>query len=125
MPRKPNILDDPADLRRRAEGRLSGRPGDRKLNPGAQRLFHELEVHKIELEMQNAELQEARDKIETLLETYIDLYDFAPVGYYSVDEHSQILAVNLTGAALLGVERSRLITRRLLTFASASHVSVA
>jgi hypothetical protein len=40
-----------------------------------------LEVHQIELEMQNAELQEARDKVETLLETYTDLYDFAPVGY--------------------------------------------
>jgi len=66
--------------------------------------------------MQNAELQEARDKVETLLQTYTDLYDFAPIGYFSVDEEGLILEVNLTGAALLGIERSRLINRRLESF---------
>ena len=66
--------------------------------------------------MQNAELREARDEVETQLGRYTDLYDFAPVGYYSVDEQGLILEVNLTGAALLGVERSRLIKRRLLSF---------
>ena len=66
--------------------------------------------------MQNAELQEARDKVETLLETYTDLYDFSPVGYFSVDEEGLILEVNLTGAALLGVARSRLINRNLQSF---------
>ena len=66
--------------------------------------------------MQNAELQDARDKVETLLETYTDLYDFAPVGYFSVDEQGLILEVNLTGAALLGIERSRLINQRLRDF---------
>ena len=44
--------------------------------------------------------------METLLEKYTDLYDFAPVGYFSLDEQGRILEVNLTGAALLGVERS-------------------
>ena len=66
--------------------------------------------------MQNAELQEARDRMEALLEKYTDLYDFAPVGYFSLDEQGLILEVNLTGAALLGVERSRLINRRLPRF---------
>ena len=66
--------------------------------------------------MQNAELQEARDRMEALLEKYTDLYDFAPVGYFSLDEQGRILEVNLTGAALLGVERSRLINRRLQHF---------
>ena len=51
-----------------------------------------------------------------LLEKYTDLYDFAPVGYFSLDEQGRILEVNLTGAALLGVERSRLINRRLPRF---------
>jgi len=51
-----------------------------------------------------------------LLETYTDLYDFAPIGYFSVDEQGLILEVNLTGAALLGIERSRLINRRLQDF---------
>jgi len=75
-----------------------------------------LEVHQIELEMQNAELQKARDDLEAALEKYTDLYDFAPVGYFSIDESDVILETNLTGAALLGVARSRLINRRLLLF---------
>jgi PAS domain S-box-containing protein len=54
--------------------------------------------------------------METLLETYTDLYDFAPVGYFSVDEQSVILEVNLTGAAFLGIERARIINQRLQGF---------
>jgi PAS domain S-box-containing protein len=79
-----------------------------------------LEVHQIELEMQNAELHKARDELEAALENYTDLYDFAPVGYFSVDESGVILASNLTGAALLGIERSRLVNRRLQLFLSAT-----
>ena len=81
-------------------------------------MLHELEVHRVELEMQNAELQKARDDLEAALEKYTDLYDFAPVGYFSIDESDVILETNLTSAALLGVERSRLISRRLLLFVS-------
>ena len=66
--------------------------------------------------MQNADLRKARDELEVALEKYTDLYDFAPVGYFSLDESGVILEANLTGAALLGVERSRLINRRLLHF---------
>jgi len=79
-------------------------------------VLHELEVHQIELELQNAELQEARNRSELLLEKYTDLYDFAPIGYFSLDEQGRILEVNLTGAALLDVERSYLIGRRLWSF---------
>jgi PAS domain S-box-containing protein len=121
MNRKPTTSDDdPAGLRRRAEARLSERQSDQKSDAGTQRLLHELEVHQIELEMQNAELQKARDELEVALEKYTDLYDFAPVGYFSIDESGEILEANLTGAALLGVERSRLINRRLLLFVSAT-----
>ncbi len=74
--------------------------------------------------MQNAELQEARDRVESLLEKYTDLYDFAPVGYFSLDEAGRILEVNLTGAALLGVERSRLIKRPLPRFVAPASQSV-
>ncbi len=90
--------------------------GDAKSAVEAQRLLHELQVYQIELEMQNYELQEARDRAETLLEKYADLYDFAPVGYMSLDEQGKILELNLTGATLLGVERARLVNRRLLPF---------
>lgn len=66
--------------------------------------------------MQNTELKEARNIAEALLEKFTDLYDFAPVGYFSLDEKGRILAVNLTGASLLGVERSRLLRQRLSSF---------
>src|SRR5437868_419571 len=116
-------MNTPAELRSRAEARLNDRRKDQRSKTGDQkpeadpvRVLHELEVHQIELEMQNAELQKARDELEVGLEKYTDLYDFAPVGYFSLNESSVILGVNLTGAALLGVERSRLINRPLLRF---------
>jgi PAS domain S-box-containing protein len=113
---------DAAELRRRAEARLSEPQSKHrsKVDPKAEadprRLFHELQVHQVELEMQNAELQDARNRTEALLEKYTDLYDFAPVGYFSLDEQGRILEANLMGAALLGVERSLLINGRLPRF---------
>src|SRR5579862_4715883 len=123
MTKKLTVPNHPLKLRRRAEARLRGqrkgqqsKRGTQKLEADTKRLFHELEVHQIELEMQNAELQKARNELEVALEKYTSLYDFAPVGYFSVDESGMILEVNLTGAALLGVERSRLINRRMLRY---------
>ncbi len=110
-----------ATLRSRAEGRLrknnkSNTLPPAKLTDGEMRSLHELHVHQIELEMQNMELLEARNRTEELLNKYTDLYDFAPVGYFSLDPQGRILEANLTGAALLGVERSRLIHQRLRGF---------
>jgi PAS domain S-box-containing protein len=123
MNKTPTTLLTTAGRRRRAEARLRERRGNQRAKAGvlksaadAQRLHHELQVHQIELEMQNVELQEARDRMEVVLEKYTDLYDFAPVGYFSLDEQGRILEMNLTGAALLGVERSRLINGRLPRF---------
>ncbi|MCL4176685.1 MAG: PAS domain S-box protein [Verrucomicrobia bacterium] len=116
MPSKPNTPNGPADLRHRAELHLRGqrsKPAPNRPQADNQRLLHELEVHQVELELQNAELQNAGNKLEMALEKYTDLYDFAPVGYFSVDELGVILEANLTGASLLGIERSRLIKRRL------------
>jgi len=112
-----------AELYRRAEARLQQRQGKPRARAGVpksaagpQRLLHELEVHQIELELQNAELHQARNELEMALEKYTDLYDFAPVGYFSIDEAGAILEANLTAATLLGVERSKLINRRLQLF---------
>ena len=80
------------------------------------RLVHELEVHQIELEIQNAELRQARDELESALGNYTDLYDFAPVAYFNIDRNGEIIAVNFSGASLLGAERSRLIGKRLGLF---------
>lgn len=116
-----------AGLRRRAEVRLRNEPSSQspkssrsKLVADPRRLLHELQVHQVELEMQNAELKEARDRMEALLEKYTDLYDFAPVGYFTLDELGRIVEVNLTGAALLDVERSRLIHQSLQRFVAPS-----
>ena len=107
------------DLRSRAEERLDRRvpkPGAGKSGAEQARLLHELEVHQIELEMQNDELRQARAETESLLSQYSDLYDFAPVGYVTLDREGAIRKANLEAAHLLGVERSRLQGSRLRGF---------
>jgi PAS domain S-box-containing protein len=84
---------------------------DREANPA--RLLHDLQVHQLELEMQNRELRESRQLLEESQQRYADLYDFAPVGYFTLDRSGRILAANLTGANLVGHERSRILGRRL------------
>lgn len=108
-----------AELRRRAEERLQENPA--KLQPpgteaATQKLIHELQIHQVELEMQNDALRQVRDEAEKALERYADLYDFAPVGYLTLAPDGTIRAANLTGAGLLGVERSRLVGRRFGQF---------
>jgi signal transduction histidine kinase len=116
MNRKPPTADQRAQLRRRAEDRLRKRSGNQrstaavpKSDGDAKRLLHELQVHQIELEMQNAELRQARDELEVALDNYTDLYDFAPSGYFTLAATGAILQANLTGATLVGIERSRLV----------------
>lgn len=79
------------------------------------RLVHELLVHQIELEQQNRELLAVRAVLEESRERYADLYDFAPVGYLSIDAAGRIQNINLTGAKLLGESRDRLIGRAFST----------
>lgn len=110
--------DDPAALRERAEARVHQTGAERPplAEPDAKRLLHELEVHQVELELQNAELLQAREELERTLEQYTELYDFAPVGYFTINSDGIIRASNLAGATLLGVERSRLLGRSFLPF---------
>jgi len=70
-------------------------------------LAHELDVHQVELEIQNEELRLARTAAEEARDRYLDLYDFAPVGYFTVDEHSRIIEANLTASELLKLETRR------------------
>lgn len=74
-----------------------------------QSLVHELKVHQVELEMQNRELRETRDQLEDTLARYADLYEFAPVAYFTLTEKGIIKEVNLTGAATLEMKRPALI----------------
>ena len=79
-------------------------------------LVHELQVHQIELEMQNEELKRARQEAEEALAKYSDLYDFAPIGLFTLDEQGQILESNLAGATFLGVERRNLSKKSFQRF---------
>jgi len=74
-----------------------------------QKTVHELEVHQIELEMQNRQLQEVQHELEESRNRYADLYDFAPIGYVTLDKKGVIIEINLTAATMIGIERSHLI----------------
>jgi len=121
MKKKRKDGESNADLRRRAVQRLKERQPDQVASTSEhdlQRLVHELQVHQIELEMQNEELQRAHRALEESLAQYAELYDFAPVGYFTLDGSSKILRVNLAGARLLGLERSKLLGECFSRFVS-------
>jgi PAS domain-containing protein len=103
--------NDAKRLRAAAEARLRGRLSRPSSSSDSDwhRLQFELEVHQIELEMQNEELRRAQAETEALLANYTDLYDFAPVGYMTLRDDSTLLAVNLTGARVLGRDRVGLV----------------
>jgi PAS domain S-box-containing protein len=112
MSNKPENAQDHSTLRQHAEEQLKTRPSI----IDSVGLLHELKVHELELEMQNNELCNARDDMESMLAKYTDLYDFAPVGYFSLDAHGCILEANLTGARMLGLTRSALLNKELPRF---------
>jgi PAS domain S-box-containing protein len=78
--------------------------------------MHELMVHQVELEMQNEELRETRATLEIHAEHFTELYDFAPVGYFSLTGDGTIRQLNLLGAGMLGCERTLLLARRFGEF---------
>ena len=110
---------DGTGLRRRAEERLVHKPAGLESmlsSADMRRLVHELEVHQIELELQNEELRRAQAELEESRQQFSDLYDFAPVGYLTIDSDTVIVHANLAVATMLGVERGRLVGRRFSRF---------
>lgn len=95
-------------LRKKAEKLLQDRFSSRNDISQNDQYIHELHVHQIELEIQNEELREAQIKLEESRREYFDLYNFAPVGYFTLDKDGIILKANLAGSELLGVERLNL-----------------
>jgi len=80
------------------------------------KLLHELQVHQIELEMQNDELREANQATELALKRFTMLYDLAPMGYFTLDQNANICELNFTGAELLGERRFSLINTNFKLF---------
>jgi two-component system, NtrC family, sensor kinase len=98
-----------------------------RINMDMKLLIQEIEVYKVEIELQNDELRRSRNeiekelwktrtKVEEGLKRFSDLYDFAPVGYFSLDHNSLIRQVNLSGSTFLGVERALLVGMPLRMF---------
>ncbi|MBN1508865.1 MAG: PAS domain S-box protein [Sedimentisphaerales bacterium] len=105
------------ELRRRAEETFAERhkaaKGEAAREPERDSLLHELQVHQIELEIQNENLRQAQTALEVAKERYFALYDLAPVGYVTLDRHGIITEANLTFSALVGTDRSRVKGTRL------------
>jgi PAS domain S-box-containing protein len=111
-----------ADLRREAERAIDD---EVLISPFAtwptlpeevEKLVHELRVHQVELEMQNEELRKSQADLETSRIIYFDLYDLAPVGYFTVSDAGMILGLNLMVSTLLGAPRRAIINRRLCNY---------
>ena len=100
---------------RAAQAREAAEP-----NSDRARLLQDLEVHQIELEMQNRELRAAHQQLEESRARLADLYDFAPVVYVTLDAEARIVEANLTAASYFGVERGNLVGKSLSAFAPVS-----
>ncbi len=105
-------------LRRRAEEESALLPDfPEELSPlEVRQMLHELRVHQIQLEMQNEELRLTEEKLEESRSRYFDLYNLAPVGYFTISEEGVILEANLMAATLLGYSRSTLLKRPFTRF---------
>ena len=115
-------LTDARLLRQKAEQKLKAEPQrpHRLIDSDATRLMHELQVHQIELEMQNEELRQAYETTEAALKKYTMLYDLAPMGYFTLDSGGSICELNFTGADLLGDKRFRLVNSNFKLYVSES-----
>jgi PAS domain S-box-containing protein len=112
-PNKPKII------RTEAESYLAVSPPNGLPVRSAEELLQELKVHQIELEMQNEQLRQSQVELEQSRDRYVDFYDFAPVGYITLNRGGMIDEINLTGAEMLGGVRNTLLHLRLANFVAA------
>ncbi|MGA2330776.1 MAG: PAS domain S-box protein [Syntrophales bacterium] len=114
------------DLRKRAEKKIPGATDSigKMSTPEIQKLVHELHVHQIELEMQNEALQKSQTETAESQYKYSDLYDFAPVGYFTFDRKGHIIEANVTGASLLGAEKRSLAKQPFQRFIIPGYFSI-
>ncbi|MFT4729223.1 MAG: two-component system cell cycle sensor histidine kinase/response regulator CckA [Granulosicoccus sp.] len=114
-------LDDAAKLRLLAEAQLRGQSLEEDMPLSVlemQKLVHELKNHQIELEMQNDELQRIQLELDASQKRYFNLYNLAPIGYFTLSDEGLILEANLASAKILNVTRSVLINQNIKKFVS-------
>ena len=107
-------------LRAAAVKQLYQAPITNSATHSAEELLYELQVHQIELEMQNENLRQSNEALAELQQEYFELYEFAPSGYLTLSHQGLIEKINLTGATLLGKNRSQLLQRRFAGFVNAT-----
>lgn len=113
----------PQELRTLAEAQVKKNKDNKQAafnEASGQKLLHELQVHQIELEMQNDELQQARIA-EQLHYRYTELFEFAPIAYFVFDQRGKITQVNLRGANLFGIERVHLVGKSFVNYITIPH----
>ena len=119
MADKPDSPDNSLiELRQQAENLINQKSQEGRQSPlvDIQRLMHELEVHQVELEMQNEELVKAQVELEKTRDRYANLYDLAPVGYVTLNKKGIILEANLTTSHMLGVGRNKLVRQQFANY---------
>jgi hypothetical protein len=119
-------LTDAQILRLKVEEKLKEKKKTAKpvIEADVKKLLHELQVHQIELEMLNEELREANETAEAALKKYTILYDFAPLGYFTLEKDGNISELNFTGAEMLGDKRFSLVNSNFKLFVSENSLSV-
>ncbi len=116
-------------IRQQAEAKLKkqaqvGRNKGDSSEENAKRMLHELQVHQIELERQNEELQQARIAERESSLRYIELFEFSPIGYFVLDSSGFISQLNLKGASLLGIERANVVGKSFLNYITPQHKEI-
>ena len=120
MMKEEQNLTDAQVLRIKAEEQLKEKKKAevQVMESDLKKLLHELQVHQIELQMQNEELRQANETAEAALKKYTMLYDFAPMGYFTLDFEGCIHDLNFTGADMLGDRRFALVNSNFKLFVS-------
>ena len=113
MIEKKKKIKNTTELRTSAEERLISKKTvlEKVSDVDIRKLIHELQVHQIELEIQNEELRRIHQELEESRNKYVDLFDFAPIGYLTFDENGKIIEANLTATDQLAIEREYLINK--------------
>lgn len=119
--KKLNSIPKASSLRQKVEEQLIDKQSDTGLRISAEavlKIIDELELKQLELEITNASLVKAKQQSEITTAKYVELYDFAPMSYFTLSQNGKISDLNLSGANMLGKERSLLIENKFSSFVS-------